>query len=128
MADRWRCMRKKVKLRKHLANDDYHTLGLARRSPLLEAPERDRRGDHMHAHAAACTLYQLDSRPIGRSSSFHLRRIDRDLIRASSARFPIFRPGTKEDVRISGIAEIGPVVAEASLTRTARPAQWFACR
>lgn len=27
--DQWRCMRKKAKLRKHLANGDYHTLGLA---------------------------------------------------------------------------------------------------
>lgn len=43
VADQRRCMRKKVKLRKHLANDDYHTLGLARCSPLaFEAPERDR--------------------------------------------------------------------------------------
>jgi hypothetical protein len=39
-----RCMRKKAKLRKHLANGDYHTLGLAaRRSPLSVPSERDRR-------------------------------------------------------------------------------------
>lgn len=40
--DHWRCMRKKAKLRKHLANGDYHTLGLAaRRSPLSVPSERD---------------------------------------------------------------------------------------
>jgi len=39
--DQRRCMRKKAKLRKHLANDDYHTLGLAtRRSPLFVPSEK----------------------------------------------------------------------------------------
>lgn len=39
--DQRRCMRKKAKLRKHLANGDYHTLGLAaRRSPLFVPSER----------------------------------------------------------------------------------------
>lgn len=40
--DQRRCMRKKAKLRKHLANGDYHTLGLAaRRSALFVPSERD---------------------------------------------------------------------------------------
>lgn len=60
MADQRRCMRKKVKLRKHLANDDYHTLGLARCSPLaFEAPERDRYATYGTAVQRTCIFNPL---------------------------------------------------------------------
>lgn len=53
-------MRKKVKLRKHLANDDYHTLGLARCSPLaFEAPERDRYATYGTAVQRTCIFNPL---------------------------------------------------------------------
>lgn len=86
-ADWRRCMRKKVKLRKHLANDDYHTLGLARRSPPFEAP-RSPRGAlcaARHCARASCT-YRPGPTRLARSGSLrhHIDLAIGALIRSDS--------------------------------------------